>query len=115
MSVQLGCIADDFTGATDLAALLARIGHPVRLRIGVPHGPSREEGRHRFVGAGGETSGAVMRALGISRLDVGRENAPGVPWTFSENVRAPVVQALKSGNVAGPGLLSNTATALEAT
>ena len=32
----LGCIADDFTGATDLAGLLARSGVPVSLRIGIP-------------------------------------------------------------------------------
>jgi uncharacterized protein YgbK (DUF1537 family) len=36
MSVVLGCIADDFTGASDLAAILARSGHKVGLRIGVP-------------------------------------------------------------------------------
>ncbi len=36
MTLLLGCIADDFTGATDLAALLARSGLPVSLRIGVP-------------------------------------------------------------------------------
>ena len=36
MSVILGCIADDFTGASDLAAILARSGHRVGLRIGVP-------------------------------------------------------------------------------
>jgi uncharacterized protein YgbK (DUF1537 family) len=36
MPTLLGCIADDFTGATDLAALLARSGLPVSLRIGVP-------------------------------------------------------------------------------
>jgi uncharacterized protein YgbK (DUF1537 family) len=35
----LGCIADDFTGATDLAGLLARSGARVSLRIGVPDGP----------------------------------------------------------------------------
>ncbi len=29
MSTQLGCIADDFTGATDLAGLLARSGRKV--------------------------------------------------------------------------------------
>ena len=34
--IALGCIADDFTGATDLAALLARSGARVALRIGVP-------------------------------------------------------------------------------
>jgi uncharacterized protein YgbK (DUF1537 family) len=33
---MLGCIADDFTGATDLAGLLARSGVKVSLRIGVP-------------------------------------------------------------------------------
>lgn len=35
----LGCIADDFTGATDLAGLLARSGRHVSLRIGAPKGP----------------------------------------------------------------------------
>lgn len=39
MSVVLGCVADDFTGATDLAGLLARSGYPVSLRIGVPNAP----------------------------------------------------------------------------
>lgn len=37
-----GCIADDFTGATDIAGLLARNGVRVSLRIGVPdHPPSQ--------------------------------------------------------------------------
>ncbi len=36
MAVVLGCIADDFTGATDLAGLLARSGVRVSLRLGVP-------------------------------------------------------------------------------
>ncbi len=36
MGIALGCIADDFTGASDLAAILARSGHRVGLRIGVP-------------------------------------------------------------------------------
>lgn len=38
MSTVLGCIADDFTGATDLAGILARSGFGVSLRIGVPDG-----------------------------------------------------------------------------
>lgn len=37
--VLLGAIADDFTGATDLASALARSGQPVSLRIGVLAGP----------------------------------------------------------------------------
>lgn len=36
MTVVLGSIADDFTGATDLAGLLARSGVRVSLRLGVP-------------------------------------------------------------------------------
>ncbi|WP_299360673.1 3-oxo-tetronate kinase [uncultured Paracoccus sp.] len=35
----LGCIADDFTGATDLAAMVARTGATVSLRIGLPDAP----------------------------------------------------------------------------
>ncbi|MCY4336663.1 MAG: four-carbon acid sugar kinase family protein [Litoreibacter sp.] len=36
----MGCIADDFTGATDLAGLLARSGASVNLRIGIPEAPA---------------------------------------------------------------------------
>lgn len=42
MTTVLGCIADDFTGATDLAGLLARSGVRVSLRIGVPQAPATE-------------------------------------------------------------------------
>ena len=35
----------------------------------------------RFVVAGGETSGAVVDALGVSMLEIGPEIDPGVPWT----------------------------------
>ena len=37
----LGCIADDFTGACDLASLLKRSGAEVSVRIGVPKTPAR--------------------------------------------------------------------------
>src|ERR1043165_6563164 len=35
----LGCIADDFTGATDLANMLVRGGMRTVMTIDVPHGP----------------------------------------------------------------------------
>ncbi|CAN5707439.1 four-carbon acid sugar kinase family protein [soil metagenome] len=38
-SIRLGCIADDFTGATDLANNLVRAGMRVVQTIGVPTGP----------------------------------------------------------------------------
>jgi uncharacterized protein YgbK (DUF1537 family) len=39
MTTFFGAIADDFTGATDLAGLLARSGVRVSLRMGVPSAP----------------------------------------------------------------------------
>lgn len=55
----------------------------------------------RFVIAGGETSGAVVAALGVRVLEIGPEIAPGVPWTRC--VRGPeVALALKSGNFGAP-------------
>ena len=39
MTTFFGAVADDLTGATDLAALLARSGVPVSLRMGVPATP----------------------------------------------------------------------------
>ena len=45
----LGAIADDFTGATDLAGLLARSGARVSLRIGVPEGPPSETAPYEVI------------------------------------------------------------------
>jgi uncharacterized protein YgbK (DUF1537 family) len=47
--------------------------------------------------AGGETSGAVLQALGVARLAIGPEIAPGVPWTRSLD-HPDLVIAAKSGN-----------------
>ncbi len=51
----------------------------------------------RFVVAGGETSGAVVTALGVSMLEIGPEIDPGVPWTLAADGQ-PYALALKSGN-----------------
>jgi uncharacterized protein YgbK (DUF1537 family) len=58
-------------------------------------------GVQRFVVAGGETSGAVVEALGVKALAIGPEIAPGVPWTAAVGA-APLLLALKSGNFGGP-------------
>ena len=58
-------------------------------------------GVRRFVVAGGETSGAVAQGLGIRRLDVGREIAPGVPWCFALSGSHALAITLKSGNFGG--------------
>lgn len=54
----------------------------------------------QLIVAGGETSGAVVRALGVSGLRIGPEIDPGVPWTVGlrEGGAAPLALALKSGN-----------------
>ena len=57
----------------------------------------RDAGFSRYLVAGGETSGAVVAALGVTMLEIGPEIAPGVPWTRS--ISGPdLVLALKSGN-----------------
>lgn len=42
MTAVLGCIADNFTGATDIAGLLTGSGVRVSLRIGVSDHPPAE-------------------------------------------------------------------------
>lgn len=55
-------------------------------------------GTRRFIVAGGETSGAVVQKLGIAKLDIGPEIAPGVPWTFALKDGKNIALTLKSGN-----------------
>jgi uncharacterized protein YgbK (DUF1537 family) len=62
-------------------------------------------GTRRFVVAGGETAGAVVQALAITGLRIGRQIDPGVPWTASlpGSLGEPVLAlALKSGNFGAP-------------
>ena len=59
---------------------------------------ARDRGIRRFVVAGGESSGAVAKGLGITRLNIGREIAPGVPWCFATSGGHEVAITLKSGN-----------------
>jgi 3-dehydrotetronate 4-kinase len=58
-------------------------------------------GVRRLVVAGGETSGAVVGALGLQGLYIGPEIDPGVPWTFSIG-QPGLALALKSGNFGTP-------------
>ena len=57
----------------------------------------RKAGMKKLIVAGGETSGAVLNALGVTALRIGPEIAPGVPWTVSAEEPAMCL-ALKSGN-----------------
>ena len=68
-------------------------------------------GVRRLVVAGGETSGAVVSALGITALEIGPQIAPGVPATLS--VGEPrIALALKSGNFGGVNFFAEALEAL---
>ncbi len=58
-------------------------------------------GVRRLVVAGGETSGAVAQALGLSGIRIGPQIDPGVPWTVTLDQPA-LALALKSGNFGAP-------------
>ncbi len=60
-----------------------------------------ERGVRRLVVAGGETSGAVVAALGVRALRIGPPIDPGVPWTMSLS-EPHLALALKSGNFGAP-------------
>ena len=57
-------------------------------------------GVRQMVVAGGETSGAVVQALGVTQLRIGPQIDPGVPWCAASSPAAKGVMhlALKSGN-----------------
>jgi len=64
-----------------------------------------ELGVGQLIVAGGETSGAVVKALGVRGLRIGPEIDPGVPWTVALHDAPgarPLALALKSGNFGTP-------------
>jgi uncharacterized protein YgbK (DUF1537 family) len=69
-------------------------------------------GVRRLVVAGGETSGAVVSALGLDELTIGPEIDPGVPVLFTKGER-PLALALKSGNFGTPNFFSKALNRLQ--
>jgi uncharacterized protein YgbK (DUF1537 family) len=57
-----------------------------------------ENGVTQLIVAGGETSGAVVKRLGINLLKIGPEIDPGIPWTLAASEGKQLALALKSGN-----------------
>ena len=81
----------------------ARAGELVEAALGALAVDGVGRGVGQLVVAGGETSGAVARALRVERLGVGPEIAPGVPWCVARRDGEPLAIAMKSGNFGGPG------------
>lgn len=59
-----------------------------------------ERGVRQLIVAGGETSGAVVQALGLEQIAIGEQIDPGVPWCAGHApvAGADISIALKSGN-----------------
>ncbi|MCG0284275.1 3-oxo-tetronate kinase [Streptomyces sp. PSAA01] len=67
-----------------------------------------ERGVRQLVVAGGETSGAVVRALGITGLRIGPQIDPGVPWCAAPLPGGDTLHiTLKSGNFGGPAFFTD--------
>jgi 3-dehydrotetronate 4-kinase len=65
-----------------------------------------DAGVRRLVVAGGETSGAVVQALGVQSLNIGPDISPGVPWTFALGEHHGLALTLKSGNFGSEDLFT---------
>jgi uncharacterized protein YgbK (DUF1537 family) len=77
---------------------VARAGALIEQALGQIAARLRAAGTRRFVVAGGETSGAVIQALELQALRIGRQIDPGVPETQSLGDDQPLAVVLKSGN-----------------
>ncbi|RTL71352.1 MAG: four-carbon acid sugar kinase family protein [Hyphomicrobiales bacterium] len=71
-------------------------------------------GVRKLIVAGGETSGAVVSALGVTALRIGPQIDPGVPWTVTLGGE-PIALALKSGNFGTADFFAKALAQLEAT
>ncbi|MFN4172981.1 MAG: 3-oxo-tetronate kinase [Pseudorhodobacter sp.] len=88
-----------------------RAGEVIEHFLGSVARALRDAGWRRFLVAGGETSGAVVGALGVAAMRIGPEIDPGVPWTVSLGDR-PLALALKSGNFGAPDFFTKAWTLL---
>ena len=68
----------------------------------------------KFISAGGETSGAIIKGLGVEELKIGKEISPGVPalWSPNSNGEKPISVTLKSGNFGQSDFFSRALIAL---
>ena len=99
-------------GAVQAALGVAAAGEHVERAMAAIAVGLVDSGVQRLVVAGGETSGAVVQALGVQKLRIGEAICPGVPWTQAEG--RPLWLALKSGNFGGPAFFSEALAMLPA-
>ncbi|MEM1079526.1 MAG: 3-oxo-tetronate kinase [Pseudomonadota bacterium] len=93
---------------------VSKAGEVVEAALAALSVAARDLGTRRFVVAGGETSGAVTSALGVKRLDIRDEIAPGVPWCFAKSAGSNIAITLKSGNFGAESFFSDALAQLDA-
>jgi uncharacterized protein YgbK (DUF1537 family) len=91
-----------------LAAMGSRTAEHLEDVMGALAVRAAAAGTRRFVVAGGETSGAVVSALGIRQVLIEEEIEAGVPWCSTDG-RVPLRLLLKSGNFGSSRLLVEAA------
>jgi 3-dehydrotetronate 4-kinase len=79
MKVLLGCIADDFTGATDLASTLARAGMRVVQQIGVPKAGDEVPPADAVV--------VSLKSRTIPSADAVRQSLAALDWLIKSGAR----------------------------
>lgn len=104
----------DAVRAAQAALGVAHAGEIVEQTLAACARIARDMGARRFVVAGGETSGAVTQALGVTRLDIGTEIAPGVPWCYCDTDGHRAALTLKSGNFGAESFFTDALARLEA-
>jgi uncharacterized protein YgbK (DUF1537 family) len=82
----------------------ARVAQALETSFGAVARRLVDRGAGRLLVAGGETSGAVLEALGHPVLRVATALCPGVPWLRATVGRRHIAIALKSGNFGPPDL-----------
>jgi uncharacterized protein YgbK (DUF1537 family) len=123
--MRIGVVADDFTGASDIANTLARAGARTTLHLGVPvtlDGAADDDAavvalKSRSIPAAEavalslDAARAVATGLDLGPLVIGPEIATGVPAMRSRR-EPPLALALKSGNFGGPDFFGRATAAL---
>ena len=73
-----------------------------------------DRGVRQLIVAGGETSGAVIQALGVDQLRIGEQIDPGVPWCTTPLPGGETLHVtLKSGNFGTPDFFTKAFAVLE--
>ncbi|MBH0113858.1 four-carbon acid sugar kinase family protein [Novosphingobium sp. YJ-S2-02] len=91
----------------------SQVGARLESLLGAIARAANATGCDRLIVAGGESSGAVVAALGIVDLAIGPQIAAGVPWTIARRAGGErLALALKSGNFGDTAFLTDAWEAL---